>query len=294
MKWKLGLIGAGILGMLMVIMLLLVKPATPSAPPPLPNPNGYTVLVQAASMVPGEIPDPAQASPDALKKFSADISETITEGRRGLDFQCRVPVEYSEAFLGRHMSDCAAIKKLARCFQVATVVAEREGRFSEAMRLGLDIIRSGQKGSQGGFIIDALVGIAVEAIGLGPLESLVNKLDAGQCREALQALQTIEAESESAEEFLQTDHQYGRAVAGWRYPVLRIAGYKSLKQVEANVRKKIGTIDLRRRRLQIDLAARAFELEKGARPASLKDLVPAYLKSVPIDPETKTNMVYSF
>ena len=294
MKWKLGLIGAGMLGVAVVLMLLLVKPAASPAPPPLPNPNGYTILVQAAKLVPAEIPDPAQASPDVLQKFCADMAATIQEVRRGLSFQCRVPIEYSEAYLGRHMPDCAAIKKLAQSFRVAAVAAAQERRYPEAMRLGLDIIRIGQKGSQGGFLIDELVGVAVEAIGLGPLESLVNKLDAGQCREALPVLQTIEAESASAEEFLQTDRQFGRAVAGWRYPVMRIVMYKSQKQVEANVRKKLGTIDLRRRRLQIDLAARAFELEKGARPSNLKDLVPGYLKSVPIDPETKTNMVYSF
>jgi hypothetical protein len=294
MKWKLGLIGAGILGVAVVLMVLLVKPATPSAPPPLPNPNGYTILVQAAKLVPAEIPDPAQASPDVLQEFSTNVTATIQEVRRGLSYQCRVPIEYSESFLGQHLQDLAAMKKLAQSFRVAAVAAAQERRYPEAMRLSLDTIRIGQKGSQGGFIIDALVGIAVEAIGLGPLESLVNKLDAGQCREALQALQTIEAEAESVEEFLQTERQLGRALAGWRYPIMRIAMYKSQKQTEVKFRNKVGTIDLRRRRLQIDLAARAFELEKGARPASLKDLVPAYLKSVPIDPETKTNMVYSF
>jgi hypothetical protein len=37
----------------------------------------------------------------------------------------------------------------------------------------------------------------------------------------------------------------------------------------------------RARQLMIDLASRAFELEKGHRPASNTDLVPEYLRSVP-------------
>jgi hypothetical protein len=44
--------------------------------------------------------------------------------------------------------------------------------------------------------------------------------------------------------------------------------------------------------LLIDLAARAYELDKGHRPANLADLVPDYLKAVPQDPFTGTNMVY--
>jgi hypothetical protein len=43
----------------------------------------------------------------------------------------------------------------------------------------------------------------------------------------------------------------------------------------------------------LDLAARAFELDKGHPPASASDLVPEYLKAVPQDPVTGTNMVYS-
>ena len=41
----------------------------------------------------------------------------------------------------------------------------------------------------------------------------------------------------------------------------------------------------------LELAARAYELEEGERPKSIADLVPAYLKAVPQDPLTGTNMV---
>ena len=38
--------------------------------------------------------------------------------------------------------------------------------------------------------------------------------------------------------------------------------------------------------LQLRLAAHAYELEQGKPPASVKELVPDYLKSVPVDPAT--------
>ena len=43
--------------------------------------------------------------------------------------------------------------------------------------------------------------------------------------------------------------------------------------------------------IMIDIAARAYELEKGQRPKSVAELVPDYLKAVPKDPLTGTNMV---
>jgi hypothetical protein len=45
--------------------------------------------------------------------------------------------------------------------------------------------------------------------------------------------------------------------------------------------------------LLVQLAARAYELENGKRPKSLADLVPAYLKTIPQDPGTGTNIAYS-
>jgi competence protein ComGC len=42
----------------------------------------------------------------------------------------------------------------------------------------------------------------------------------------------------------------------------------------------------------VDFAVRAYELDKGHPPASLADLVPGYLKIIPQDPLTGTNMVY--
>jgi len=46
------------------------------------------------------------------------------------------------------------------------------------------------------------------------------------------------------------------------------------------------------RKLMLDLAARSYQLEKGARPKSAADLVPVYLGAVPRDPTSGTNMVF--
>jgi hypothetical protein len=47
---------------------------------------------------------------------------------------------------------------------------------------------------------------------------------------------------------------------------------------------------LKARRLMIDFASRAYELDKGHRPASAAELVPEYLKAVPKSPSTGKNL----
>jgi competence protein ComGC len=58
-------------------------------------------------------------------------------------------------------------------------------------------------------------------------------------------------------------------------------------------KEKFQQQQIKTRQLMVDLAARAYELDKGKSPASLADLVPEYLKAIPQDPFTGTNMIYS-
>jgi len=53
---------------------------------------------------------------------------------------------------------------------------------------------------------------------------------------------------------------------------------------------KIQANILRRRQAMISFAARAYELDHGKPPASIIDLTPAYLKAIPQDPVSKTNL----
>ena len=43
--------------------------------------------------------------------------------------------------------------------------------------------------------------------------------------------------------------------------------------------------------MMADFATRAYELEKGKSPQSWMDLVPDYLKGIPKDPVTGSNLV---
>jgi hypothetical protein len=73
--------------------------------------------------------------------------------------------------------------------------------------------------------------------------------------------------------------------------VLRIFRRDLLTPALQKSEAKFQTMDTRRRRLLINLAGRAYELEKGKRAATIAELAPDYLKTIPTDPVTGSPMM---
>ena len=195
-------------------------------------------------------------SEEDLRTLVTKNTAGLKLARTGLSRVCQVPLDYSATNASRS-PELAKLKRLARALEAEGRLAKLENRPADAAAAYLTVIRLGSAIRQGGTILDSLVGIAVEAIGTAPMEKLAPGLDAKQCREIAAALE-----------------------------------FRSLKQTEQGVTAKLTAQQTRARRLLIELAARAYELEKGERPKNLTNLVPAYLKTIPQDPLTGTNMAY--
>jgi hypothetical protein len=113
-----------------------------------------------------------------------------------------------------------------------------------------------------------------------------------QCRAAAAVLESCEAQREPPEAIWARERPWARRTFGLKGLIVRLVQFRSLKQSGQRATAKLTAQQTRVRHLLIELAARAYELEKGERPKRLADLVPAYLKSIPQDPVTKTNMTY--
>ena len=145
---------------------------------------------------------------------------------------------------------------------------------------------------QGGLLIDSLVGIAVEAMGVVNMERLAPKLDAKQCREAAAALESCEEQREPTQNVLARESLWARRAGGLKGQIARIVNFRSIKQMEKGVVSRLTAQQTREQVLLIQLASRAYELEKGERPKTLGNLVPVYLKAIPQNPVTGTNMAF--
>jgi hypothetical protein len=284
-------------GFFIAAALLVVAVATftlsqPSPPlPPLPQPNGYDDFVKAGGMISDRASDYGTMSEEQLRAFVKKNAEALKLVRAGIGRECRVPLDYS-ATNDVIVSRLGLMKRLAQAMSAEARLAEMENRPADAAEAYLAVIRLGHAMSQGGVIIDCLVGIAIELIGEVPMGKLVPTLDAKQCRQAASTIEFCEAQREPTKAIWARDSTWTHRRYGFKWLIFRLLRFRSLKQNEQIVAAKITNHQARAQALLIQLAARAYELEKGERPKSLADLVPAYLKTIPQDPLTGTNMAY--
>jgi hypothetical protein len=278
-----------------VVGLLVFQELQPLPPiRPLPQPNGYVGLVQAGEMISPECWDYEAFDEAQLREIVSVNAEALWVARASLSNECRVPIQFSLPYLDRHLSELAGFKRLALAFVAEGKFAEKQRRFSDAAGSYLDLIRLGNNSARGGVLIDALVGLAIENMGVAGLQKIIGQLDAKSCREAAATLEVLDAKRQSWTDILQQEHAWSRrAYPGIKYRWGGLVTSSSLKKAEQQAGQKFNGQEKKTRQLIIDLSARAYELEKGRRPASLTDLVPDYLKAIPRDPVSGTNLVYT-
>jgi hypothetical protein len=262
------------------------EPLPPVAP--LPNPNGYEDLVKAGEMTAAESGNYDEMNAVQLRELASKNTGALALARAGLSNQCRVPVQFSETYVSNHLDDLASLKRMAQAFLAEGRLAEMENRPNDAAKPYLDVVHLGNESARGGALIDQLVGIAIESIGTSPLQKLVPQLDAKSCRESAAILETLDDPRQTKSSSL-------------RYRLAKLMESSSAKNKEkaqtgkaqSATKRKLEKQQTNTRQLMIALAARAYELDKGHPPAGAADLVPEYLKAVPQDPVTGTNLVYA-
>ncbi len=279
---------AGVLAIGAVI-LALHRPALP----PLPQPNGYDDFVKAGQMLTGAFSDYNRMKVDELRAVVSTNAEALKLARTGLSRECRVPsLGSSTNALQEHSARLARIKCLGQAFAAESRLAELENRPDAAAASCLDAIRLGERSARGGILIDRLVGMAAQRIGVARLDAVKAALDAKQCRQAALVLESLQAGSEPVEAVLERDRAWARRVYGLQWYIFRIVSWRSARRNERGLVARMRGQQTQTRLLMVQLSARAFELENGRPPQSFADLVPGYLRAVPQDPLTGTNLVF--
>jgi hypothetical protein len=258
---------------------------------PLPRPNGYDDLTRAGQQLSDTTENLAAVDEESLRAIVASNAAALWLARTGLSNECRVPLQFSRDYWTNHIQDLVALRRLAQAFAAEGRLAESEGRFRDAARTDLDAIRLGIEAGRGGTMADGMVGIAIQSFGLQPLQNISGQLDARTCRETAAALEALREQSPAWADWMQQDNAWSRRAYGWREPWLKWIHFSARKRNLQRAIDKMNSTQHDENQLMIDLAARAYELEKGRYPASPADLVPDYLKAVPQDPLTGTNLI---
>ncbi len=252
----------------------------------LPEPNGYEDLVQAGEQLPDsrQIPDPDSASRAEIEQFLTEYGHALLIARRGLARECQVPLKYTWEDTAQEFS----AYDLSRAFLAEGELAERRGDGKRALNSYLDVLRLGSESVRGGLAGDALTQWILLRWGAGAIASLRGQLTVDQCRKAIEVVESIEANLEPADDVLVRHFLWTECVRGRLH---RIA-----ESSEGGSRGLVQQADLwnhvRMRLLICELAVERYRLERGSEPATLTDLAPDYLPSVPVDPCSSRPLCY--
>jgi hypothetical protein len=272
-----------------LVAFLVFRPLPPL--PILPNPNGYDDLLNAAKLVSTNTTGYAKMSVYQLRPLVDGNRGALSLARDGLEKGCAVPVQYSQDGMRDVNRNNVKLRTLAQAFAAEGRLAELENRPGAAVDSYVDLMRLGAATAHGGILVDAMVGSAIESIGSTGLQKFVNQADANTCRETAAALEALDAVRPSWPDVLQQEDNWICRTFGMRAVLVEFIYRQQLKQRNGQrAQKSFVAEQLKLRRLMIDFASRAYELDKGHRPASAADLVPEYLKAIPKSPSTGKNL----
>jgi hypothetical protein len=298
-RWKrrfLWVFGGLLLATFFWFVALIFWPRPLPAFPPLPYPNGYDNLVSAGKRVQGQAPDLKTVDTETLRAF-VDLNRPAIElARQGLSRESVVPIDYDRASLSNHLDDMGRVRNLCRLLDAAGVLAEREERLDDAAILGMDCIRLGAHIARGGLLLDSLLGVACERVGLQRLSALRDQLDSDTSRKVIDVLQQVDSHSEPIEVVIRRESAWGRATADWRMriPMMLNSGvFQKLKQpAEDQARLAVLRTQTRLRLLMTHLAIRRYRLAHGKNPVTLGELISNALIAIPLDPLSGRPFIY--
>jgi hypothetical protein len=274
---------------LVALGLVVFRPAP--SPPPLPNPNGYDDFLAADKLVVGDTLNLYDVKDDELRNAVEQNRAALLTVRQGLKKECQVPITYDPNFYSSWLHVLSGLNALVYLLAAEGKLAEHEGRTTDAVQSYLDVIRFGQEISRGGLVIERLVDIACEPLGLAGLVRLGPKLAPDESRKLSKAIEEIDRKSEPWEAVLWRDRRFRRKASGLLRMVSDIFS-EVVRNRNGISGEGVKTAEARLRLLMTDLAIRQFQSERGVYPKRLDELVPEFLQALPRDPFGTNGFIY--
>jgi hypothetical protein len=282
---------AVVLGNVALMAFVFLGSPTPK-PTPMPNPNGYVDFLKAAPLLNGKLDGYKKMDREALATAVGHNAPAWELLETGVKRDSRVAGEYVQNPNGLVlMPVLSAWRQAGFLFCAQGTLAELDGRTNDAVHNYMDGIQFSEKCGRGGILIEKLVSAACESAVGSCLDRIRPSLTAKQCAEVARGLEAIDTSAESDQEILDNESAFEKKYNGVGEKLAKLVTYRSVRASINKAMDKIHAGITRRRQMMLSFAARAYELDKGKRPANIADLVPDYLKKIPQDPATGTNLV---
>ncbi|MBN2021508.1 MAG: hypothetical protein JW809_01825 [Pirellulales bacterium] len=275
---------------------LMTPPAMPDEPPP-PEPNGYDTLVRIGGQLANvNVPYTNDTrplgqpfGPDAFRAFRRQYDPLLSEARAALDQPCRVRVTFDPRSLG---DSPQRVRQLCRALDAAGRAAAFDGEHAAAVGYHLDTVRLGRQAGRGGILVDWLVGVAIEGVGLASLHNERASLDEPLRRDAIRRLTQLQGQRESVDTCWQRNKAWEVKTYGWQGRLFQAFEWCEGGAMFDTVQRAGNRADAKLRILLAELALAGYREMHGQWPATLDALVPEWLDAVPKDHFRDGPLVY--
>jgi hypothetical protein len=293
LKWSLALL---VLLVLVVGAWVYYQGRPTFTPPPLPEPNGYEQLLNAAEKVAPRTGFYDEMETEELAAIVQQNEPVISLTRDALDEEIAVPVDWSRdpstAADPATLERPQAIRNLSRALLAEAQYWRLQQRPEEAIARTIEAYRLGAKSYRGGLIIDLLVGIAIQG---GALEELRRIAEQNPDQHAVILRQLLEVISlgEPADDVLQREQDYIASASRSLTALLFRAQLQELLMpaVQATTQAALRT-EVQERLLALHLAIEVYHQEHEEWPAKLEDVAELLDGEVPQDPYSQGQFVY--
>jgi hypothetical protein len=253
----------------------------------LPNPNGYDDLLKAGQQVTRRLDNIGELNHDTLKALVTTNSEALRLLR------AVVPIDAEISNFSALSGDLIGLKALAKLLAAEGRLAELENRPAAAANSYIDAVHLGTEMSRGGLMMNRLVGIACEAIGGTALVKVIPKLGCEDIRTIVGPLETIDRTTVAWSEVVKSENRWLRAQIGtYRNPVKFVSDWWQARATRRASQQRHNLATAHIRLLELEMALKSFTCDHGRAPEKLVELVPKYLRQLPLDPFSRQLMVY--
>jgi hypothetical protein len=259
---------------------------------PRPNPNGFDDILKAAELESADPGNYPTMDREQLVGLISTNSESLRLLRLGLSRQCAVPIETHMTNLTQFATDLPGLKRLAQLLAAEGRLRQMEGRPGDAALCYAQAIHLGNETSRG-FILHRLVGVACEAIGYVRLSAVITNLNCADSQPVLAELASVAANRVTWEEVKRNENAFMRyEMAKSPNPITWVSGWwqgrQAIKGSALRHNSTLAHVSL----LTIELNLRCYLADHGQPPATLDELVPRYLKTLPSDPFSGKPLIY--
>jgi len=269
---------------------MLHVPPIPITEPP--EPNAYDDLLRIAAALQNVDTPVASLATEAEQQASAGQRRRVLfdELHAALRRSCAVPFRRPIEDSGSYLPQLQSLRQLSRDLLADGDRHRLAGNTIEAQRSYLDLVELGLAISRDGLLVDRLVGIAFEGMGIEGLRQLRDALSNDQRRTLIAALQVHEAGWEPSDDVNARELFWLDRMIGW--PV-RISFANPIDNIPTQAAEQADSRRSAMLKLLIcELALAQYAADHGAPPAQLAELAPNYLPKVPDDPFSELPMVY--